>query len=204
MGNREALIDGAKRCLREKGFTRPTARDIATAAGVSLAAIGYHFGSKEALMKEALREAMAEWGEQLGDTMVGGPAPEAEPRARFEQGWNQAIEAMPASRPLWLTQFEILSQADHLPDVLASLGGLQADARAGLAEMFGPLEADADEETVQLVGAFYQVMMLGVAGMWLADPAQTPSGADLARALRAIADRIGEDDPAQATTEGDS
>jgi AcrR family transcriptional regulator len=46
MGNREELIAGAKRCLIEKGFARTTARDIASASGVSLAAIGYHFGSK--------------------------------------------------------------------------------------------------------------------------------------------------------------
>ncbi|MGH3648185.1 MAG: TetR/AcrR family transcriptional regulator, partial [Micromonosporaceae bacterium] len=50
MGNREALLEGAKRCFHEKGYARTTARDIAQASGVSLAAIGYHFGSKEALM----------------------------------------------------------------------------------------------------------------------------------------------------------
>ena len=54
MGNREALIEGAKTCLMEKGYNRTTARDIATAAGVSLAAIGYHFGSKDDLMNEAM------------------------------------------------------------------------------------------------------------------------------------------------------
>src|SRR6185437_10410782 len=50
MGNREDLLEGAKRCLLEKGYRATTARDIAAASGVSLAAIGYHFGSKEALM----------------------------------------------------------------------------------------------------------------------------------------------------------
>lgn len=192
MGNREALIEGAKSCLREKGFTRTTARDIASAAGVSLAAIGYHFGSKEALMKEALREAMEEWGDQVGEEAVE-ERPVVSARERFEQTWAQAIESLPATRSLWLTQFEILSQADHLPDVLASLGGLQADARAGLAELFGPLEAGADPEEVQRIGAFYQMMMLGVVGLWLADPDQTPTAADLSRTLRLIADRLGSD-----------
>ncbi|GAB3827800.1 TetR/AcrR family transcriptional regulator [Kribbella italica] len=73
MGNREALIDGAKTCLREKGYTRTTARDIATAAGVSLAAIGYHFGSKDALLNEAMRQALGEWGDELSRTMSAGP-----------------------------------------------------------------------------------------------------------------------------------
>lgn len=209
MGNREALIEGAKSCLREKGFTRTTARDIASAAGVSLAAIGYHFGSKEALLKEALREAMEEWGDQVGETTEAAAAevspvsaPEVSARDRFEQAWGQAIESLPASRSLWLTQFEILSQADHLPDVLASLGGLQADAREGLAEIFGPLEAGADPDEVQRIGAFYQMMMLGMVGLWLADPDQTPTGADLTRTLMLIADRLGAGEERNA--EGDS
>ena len=66
MGNREALVEGAKACLLEKGYSRTTARDIATAAGVSLAAIGYHFGSKETLLNEALRELLInEWATEI-------------------------------------------------------------------------------------------------------------------------------------------
>ena len=57
MGNREDLLAGAKRCLYEKGYASTTARDIATASGTSLAAIGYHFGSKEALMNQARNPA---------------------------------------------------------------------------------------------------------------------------------------------------
>ena len=52
MNNREALLVAAKQCLLEKGYARTTARDIASAAKVSLAAIGYHFSSKDALLTE--------------------------------------------------------------------------------------------------------------------------------------------------------
>ena len=54
MGNREDLLAGARRVIIERGVAKVTARDIASAAGVSLAAIGYHFGSKEQLITEAL------------------------------------------------------------------------------------------------------------------------------------------------------
>jgi AcrR family transcriptional regulator len=54
MGNREALLSGAKQSLLEKGYDRSTVRDITAAAGgVSMAAIGYHFGSREALLTAA-------------------------------------------------------------------------------------------------------------------------------------------------------
>lgn len=53
MGHREDLLEGAKRCLLEKGFLRTTARDIVKESGTNLASIGYHYGSKDALLAQA-------------------------------------------------------------------------------------------------------------------------------------------------------
>lgn len=53
MGHREDLLEGAKRCLLEKGFLRTTARDIVKESGTNLASIGYHYGSKDALVVQA-------------------------------------------------------------------------------------------------------------------------------------------------------
>ncbi|WP_143860786.1 TetR/AcrR family transcriptional regulator, partial [Nocardia cerradoensis] len=50
----------------ERGLAKVTARDIANAAGVSLAAIGYHFGSKDQLVTEAITVGV---GTQIGDDM---------------------------------------------------------------------------------------------------------------------------------------
>ena len=55
---------GANAVSASRGYARTTARDIAAAAGTSLAAIGYHFGSKEALLSVALIETS---GAELGD-----------------------------------------------------------------------------------------------------------------------------------------
>src|SRR6266513_66374 len=92
MGNREALLAGAKRCLREKGYARTTARDIATASGVSLAAIGYHFGSKDTLMNQALFEAIGEWGDELRAALDTEVAPGASTLERFETTWTRLID----------------------------------------------------------------------------------------------------------------
>src|SRR5687767_6688051 len=54
ISHREDLIEGAIKCLRTKGYARTTARDIAAASGAGLASIGYHFGSKDALLAKAL------------------------------------------------------------------------------------------------------------------------------------------------------
>src|SRR5438309_886040 len=52
--HRDKILRGALICLREKGYARTTARDIAEAAGANLGSIGYHFGGKDALLAEAL------------------------------------------------------------------------------------------------------------------------------------------------------
>ena len=61
-GHREDLLEGAKRCLLEKGYGCTTARDIVAASGANLASIGYHYGSKDALMRQAIIASSEEWG----------------------------------------------------------------------------------------------------------------------------------------------
>src|SRR6266568_5162808 len=92
MGNREDLLAGAKRCLIEKGYAHTTARDIATASGVSLAAIGYHYGSKDTLMNQALFEAISEWGDELQAALSADLPPGATAIQRFEATFQRIIE----------------------------------------------------------------------------------------------------------------
>jgi hypothetical protein len=64
MGNRDALLSAAKKCLLEKGYNRTTARDIASAAGVSLAAIaqaGFRDHVKQTLRKRTCCSALVNY-----------------------------------------------------------------------------------------------------------------------------------------------
>jgi len=182
MGNREALIEGAKRCLNEKGYTRTTSRDIATAAGVSLAAIGYHFGSTEALLNEALFAAVEEWGQQLSAALSAPPSGEDD---RFEAVWTSIIGSLPAHRPLWTTQFEIVGQVDRLPQLREFLVQAQAKGREELATLFSGI--DPASPSARAVGAFHQALLAGMMVQWLIDPATALSAADLTQALRLVA-----------------
>ncbi|MDX6261197.1 MAG: hypothetical protein QOH84_2885 [Kribbellaceae bacterium] len=191
MGNRDALIEGAKSCLMEKGYSRTTARDIATAAGVSLAAIGYHFGSKEALLNEAMRQALDEWGVDVGKAMSAELPGEVDVRERFAATWGQAVKTLesPQTRALWVTQFEVLSM--HVPELLEALSKMQGEAREGLAMLFGSADENTDPETVQQVGTFYQALMLGVIALSLFDPEKAPTGDDLAKSIQLVAAQLG-------------
>ena len=48
------ILDAAEQLFADNGFTATSLRTITTEAGVNLAAVNYHFGSKEALLAEVL------------------------------------------------------------------------------------------------------------------------------------------------------
>src|ERR1700710_2380841 len=49
---RTSILDAAERLYADRGFADVTLRDIVAAAGVNLAAVNYHFGSKDELIAE--------------------------------------------------------------------------------------------------------------------------------------------------------
>src|SRR3954454_18888695 len=186
LSNREALLAGAKRCIYEKGIGRTTARDIATASGVSLAAIGYHFGSLEALLNAAMIEAIGEWGEELGRVLQsdtsGGPLEHAEAM------WAQVIASLDSHRPLWVASFEGFIQAERSPALREQLAAAHGLSRSGLAAaLLGKDEAAFSEAEARSVGSFQLAMLSGLIAQWLVDPERAPSARDLADALRTIA-----------------
>jgi AcrR family transcriptional regulator len=186
MGNREDLLAAAKRLLYEKGYARTTARDLAAASGVSLAAIGYHFGSKEALLNAARIQALGEWWEELGRTLAADADPEASPMERFEAIWTKVVESFATHRPLWVATFELLAQLDHAPEVRTAVAEAQEQARMGLAGLFHHLDPALDEQKAWAVGSFYLALLPGVMAQWLIDPEHAPSGHDLTQALQTI------------------
>ena len=197
MGNREDLLAGAQRCLYEKGYARTTARDIAAASGVSLAAIGYHFGSVEALLNAAMIQSIDDWGQQLGRDLAADADQYAmmEPLERFAAIWTRVIESLETGRALWVATLEVAAQIERAPEVRAFLADALQQGRLGLAELFQGIDPVGDEHTAWMVGSLYQALMSGVVVQWLADPERAPSGDDLANALRIITATV-EDTPA--------
>src|SRR5829696_9380606 len=136
MGHREKLLAGAKRCLYERGYARTTARDIVAASGTNLASIGYHFGSKEALLNAAMIEAIDEWGEELEGILATDIEADTDPMERFESIWTRVIDSFDAHRPLWVASFEAFAAAQRSPELREQLADGQEEGRFGLAALF--------------------------------------------------------------------
>ncbi|RZS45064.1 TetR family transcriptional regulator [Herbihabitans rhizosphaerae] len=187
MGNREDLLAGAKRCLLENGYARTTARDIATTSGVSLAAIGYHFGSKEALLHAALTEIVgAEIGEEITDAIKRTDRRDTAIQ-RFETMWRQLIESFPKHRPLLVASMERLAQLEHVPAVRESLADGQRRSIDTIAELFRDTH-HLDDQDAHAVSALSYALLNGIMFMWLTDPETTPDAHTLRRALTALAE----------------
>jgi AcrR family transcriptional regulator len=192
VGNREDLLAGATRCLYEKGYAHTTARDIAAAAGTSLAAIGYHFRSTEALLNAAIVQALDDWGEELQRALAADLEPAAGPLDRFESVWTLAVDSFSRLRPVLVASTEAFAQAEHVPEVRQQLAAALNEGRFGLARLLHDVDAARDEHQAWVVGSFYQALMTGIVVQWLVDPEHAPTGHEIAAALRAIVARMAE------------
>ncbi|GAA4225525.1 AcrR family transcriptional regulator [Streptosporangium album] len=195
MGNREDLLAGARRCLEEKGWARTTVRDISAASGgVSMAAIGYHFGSREALLNAAIIQALDEWGNETGRTLAAYGDPGSSPAEQYEAMWTQMIESFTEHRKLWLATIEAILQAEHSSELRKYLADSQKEGRRGVAGILrGVPEDELSDSTVRTVGSVQMALLSGVMMQWLTDPEQSPSGPEVVAGLR---DLVASIDPA--------
>jgi AcrR family transcriptional regulator len=183
MGNREDLLAGAITCLKEKGWARTTVRDIAAAAGVSHAAIGYHYGSREALLTAALIQTIDEWGSEIGEAVTARGSAES-----YEAFWEETVRSYATHRPMWRATIDALLQTEHNPALRAQLSAGQRQGREGIAAgLLGIEESAVTEEQAGTIGAVQSALISGVLLQHLLDPDTAPTGAQVVSGLRALA-----------------
>ncbi|MFH9981408.1 TetR/AcrR family transcriptional regulator [Streptomyces sp. NPDC017179] len=189
MGHREDLLEGARRCLLQKGFVRTTARDIVRESGTNLASIGYHYGSKDALLVQAYISLIEGMGEGFEPGWGAGGVAQAPPGSleRFREVWANIIRSVPETRAVWLLSFELILQGDRVPEVRKLLAQAQEEGRSGIVPLFnGVPEADLDKETVDTEGRLYQTLLQGLMVQWLFDPDTATDAHQLTEGLRRV------------------
>jgi AcrR family transcriptional regulator len=191
MSHREDLLEGAVRCLREKGYARTTARDIVKASGTNLASIGYHYGSTEALLNAAVVRAMDDFGAEVGQSMAAQADADADATVleRFERFWEHTITSFRDNPGVWLATFDVFGVAMRNPEVRTTLADGLEDGRQLWAQALYRTEG----EDARAIGSLHQALLSGVLVQWLVDPDRAPSAAELARALLAITGRVAAD-----------
>ncbi|MCT9091563.1 TetR/AcrR family transcriptional regulator [Streptomyces sp. ASQP_92] len=186
MGHREDLLEGAKRCLLDKGFVRTTSRDIVKESGTNLASIGYHYGSKDGLLAEAYIALV----EGVSDAFDATPAStETAPGSleRFQEVWTNIIATMAQPGSLWRLSMEIVVMGDQLPGVRDHLAQAQREGARGIIPMLmGGEESEVEEKSVDTLGKFYMTLMMGLIAQWTFDPATATRAEELTEGLRQV------------------
>jgi AcrR family transcriptional regulator len=181
MGHREALLDGARRCLLERGYARTTARDVVAASHTNLASISYHFGSKEALLNEALQQCIDEYLEQI--TRIVFADPSATPLQRVRDSWQALVDTLEQYRPLKVAFAEALVQAERMPQLRAQLAECYERARSSVADMVRASVEGLSDATARQVASFLIAVYHGLQTQWLLDPPRAPLPDELMTAL---------------------
>jgi AcrR family transcriptional regulator len=179
--HRTRLLQAARTLLREREYANITARDLVAASNTNLGSIGYHFGSKEALLNEAIGLALEDWAEAIGSAI------RSEDRAGLPalmaSSLRVVLDEYDSIRPYYLAFIEALARSARSPKLreqLAAHYNRQRDRVAGwIAESL--TDTLAHNEARHLAS-----LLIGTAdGMLIQsfiDTKNTPSSGELATA----------------------
>ncbi|MGF6884506.1 AcrR family transcriptional regulator [Nocardia sp. GAS34] len=187
MGNREDLLAGARKVILERGLAKVTARDIAGAAGVSLAAIGYHFGSKDRLIAEAVTEGV---GAEIGDGMDEAIRDAGEGRTLFESiepTWDAMLNVAFECRDQLMLSLENAVNVSRTPESQAYLASAADSVYPELATLLREVHPGLTAAEARAVGKVYFALFQGVALLSLVAPSgEMLRGEDVELAVKAL------------------
>ncbi|MFF8970005.1 TetR/AcrR family transcriptional regulator [Streptomyces sp. NPDC014995] len=149
---REALLDAAVRVVARGGLRRLTYRAVAEEAGVTHGLVVHHFGSRDALIEEALTHAIRS---SLSSSAL-------EPGTGRAEDFSVGLADMVESRPdLQAFQYELLLEARRRPELLPHLRGLYEEYfEATRRELSQMLPGGVDRGLSRLVFAALEGLVL--------------------------------------------
>jgi AcrR family transcriptional regulator len=175
--HRDALLVAAKRLLRERDYGNITARDLVAASNTNLGSIGYHFGSKEELLNEAIGQALEEWTEAISRATRAVPG--ATPIERMRSSWRAVLDEFEQVRPYFLAFIEALARSAHSPELAERLAIHYERQRERVGGMLGEgLDADVARRIATLVIATTDGLLL----QSFVDPDHRPTALELVTA----------------------
>ena len=146
----QGLCEAARTAFARVGYAAASVRDIAGSAGVNPALVRYHFGSKEALYRRVLDDAMG----QLRDRLIAALERPGTPRQRIHRVIASYLDHLAANPDTpRLIQRALL---DHDPNIRLIVGthhGPLVRALEPFLEGVDAHRADLEEAVTSLFGA---------------------------------------------------
>lgn len=189
-----ALLKAAKQLIRERGYAGTSVRDLATASGTNLAAVNYHFGSRESLLNQAVVESFGEWADSIGQLSgrMGSVDPQqAGPLEHMAAQARALVDGFPERMPVFVMFLEALLQAQRSPELLSRLAAHYAEQRRrAIDEMLAGAHSDMPSlRRLEVFASFLLAVADGLMMQSLLDPEAVPSGEELATMYEGLAAR---------------
>lgn len=174
-----ALLEAAKQLIGERGYTGTSVRELAAVSGTNLAAVNYHFGSRENLLNEAMLEFFQEWAGRSAEVDVD---PAAEPLRQLAERSRPMVDGIAAAQPAFVMALEALLQARRSPELHRRLvehyDELRRQATEGMAATKGGSELPP--RFLEVVASYMIAVADGLQLQALLDPAAIPTADELA------------------------
>lgn len=155
--NRSNLLEGTLRCLERLPGERVTARAIAKESQANLASIGYHFGSKDNLITEAVIQGLDRWLAEINDSLdlTGSD----QPAARLRRATELVEESRARHQGMARNFLGALARAQHEPRIQELLAAGFQRTRPKLASLLGLGADQAGEDAAALVLALFNGLL---------------------------------------------
>jgi AcrR family transcriptional regulator len=188
--HRQRLLDGALRCIAERGYAHTSARDIAEAAGANLGSIGYHFGSKEALLREALRAGFTAWLQQLRAASFDDA--DSTPLERLDAALRGLAASVQTHRPLMVAFLSALAESDRSEELRRDLAELYVESRTYVGRLVQTALGDPplDDDHAAAMAGLLLAAGDGLLLQWMVDPKRSPGPQALTDGIVAALGRL--------------
>jgi len=179
--HRDRLLQAARTLLRERDYGNITARDLVAASNTNLGSIGYHFGSKEALLNEAIGLTLEEWVEAIGRTTRGNG--DGGLAALMASSLGAVLDDYDSIRPYHHAYIVALARSAHSPQLRQQLAAHYSRQRDRVATWIsdaigGTLRREEARHIASLMIATADGMLIQT----FIDTDDTPSSRELAAA----------------------
>jgi AcrR family transcriptional regulator len=181
-----ALLDAAKRLVGERGYSSASVRELAAAADTNLAAVNYHFGSRENLLNQAVMENFLEWNDRVAEVEVD---PTMEPLQQLAARARPMMDGLPAAESGFIVFLESLLQARRSPDLHRQLSEHYAEHRRRIVESIRSTDAGSalPPRMMEVIASYTLAVVDGMQVQALLDPDAIPTGEELASLYEGLA-----------------
>jgi AcrR family transcriptional regulator len=186
-GSKDRLRRAALNCIAVRGYAATSSRDIAREAGANVASINYHFGSKEALVTEALGECFGMWNQRVENTFVA--AAGLAPHDQLAAILHAAIDSFAELRSSVHACVETYAPALRSDELRERMAAGYATVRESAVRLASKAMQDGGMPVPDNLAAIASVLMAVCDGLmlqWIADPDAPPNAAETLDALGAI------------------